>query len=843
MQPVWAAGARAQPLFLIFDDVSENTPPDALQMLITPFATLGIPIGFIMKPGASRTAESGAAAVLRELLSGSPGLGEAIAWVPDLATLSPYFQARAAGAAKLQVERFLGPFAGVTPAIRSIAATEPKGGTRLAAVRAAGFRNTLLLSQAPTASRSELCDGAPCIRGNLRHAITEGAYEIVASLDAATGAADMVALVLSLAAIAEVRAEDLQVRATLLADAISAQTKAGALFSALPTHHADWFEAGPEPLIGLRVMVPSATDVAGHRALNQFTAALRSAGIGFSLAGPPRGLPGISPDCIVIEPDWRKGSARHPLAGRGCGIIERPGTADLAALADAGLEVVIEPARFGAGAGIDQAGLLRLRDGLEIRAMPPPAVRLAGNPDLAGDLMVAIAPEAYATADARGAVMALLGRIASASRNGIVSVTEVAEAVLPDDPVYRLMLATRRGHDGHAAPAGLSARARATFLEDAAIAWSYVERMTDPATGLCPSTTMFAGASSSVYRYLTMWDLGSLIQATLAAHELRMIDDDEFGWRSLAILEGLPVKTIGGLALPSSRIATDRNASIVLDYNACDTGRLLVALAELDRHPLVRGKAAARVAKWNLAGTVTDGRLQSIERGSRKPFYSSHCAHYAARGFGLWQVAAGSPYAAMAGVSPTDARMRLLYEVARIGALGAEPLLLEAVELGASPPVAYLAEVLHRAQVRSHAETGVLVCASEGPMDRAPWFSYQGLSVDARSEPWDVRSIDPAPEFQTDQFRRDARSLGSKAAFLWAAVRPGPYSDLLLAEVRTRARECEAGYAAGIYSESGAAMANYTDINTNGVILQAVAYIVRGFQPRPAMGGQRSGEP
>jgi hypothetical protein len=130
----------------------------------------------------------------------------------------------------------------------------------------------------------------------------------------------------------------------------------------------------------------------------------------------------------------------------------------------------------------------------------------------------------------------------------------------------RAMLATRR--DLARAPAATAAPApatpalappeRAAFLEDARIAWSYVERLTEPATGLCPSTAQFDGDWSSFYRYLTMWDLGSLIQAVLAAHEIGLIGDDGYRARIGAILAAIPAARIAGLALPPEEIRTDR---------------------------------------------------------------------------------------------------------------------------------------------------------------------------------------------------------------------------------------------------------------------------------------------
>ena len=73
--------------------------------------------------------------------------------------------------------------------------------------------------------------------------------------------------------------------------------------------------------------------------------------------------------------------------------------------------------------------------------------------------------------------------------------------------------------------------------------------------------------------------------------------------------------------------------------------------------------------------------------------------------------------------------------------------------------------------------------------------------------------------------------VSSKGAFLWSAVRPQAYSRLLLSYVRARARTTDLGYASGIFSATGEPTANYSDINTNGIILSAIAYILGGRRP------------
>ena len=128
------------------------------------------------------------------------------------------------------------------------------GSVKLDAVRAAGFRNLLLLSQKNDASTSETCMSATvCIRGSLRFPLSDAAYDIVPSLRAAIGTGDMIVLALSLDGLARIPPDDLRLRAASLADTIATEAQANRVFADLPREHVFWFAPRPERLIGLRV--------------------------------------------------------------------------------------------------------------------------------------------------------------------------------------------------------------------------------------------------------------------------------------------------------------------------------------------------------------------------------------------------------------------------------------------------------------------------------------------------------------------------------------------------------------------------------------------------------------
>lgn len=780
-----AVAGMADPFFLILDDISAETPAAAINAVVAPFAALGIPCAFVIRPAAAEDGAAAMAAVaawLRGFLTASPGLGEIVVWSDDLVTAGSYFALRRASDARRRTLAALGiGGADRMMPVLTLAGPEPEprpgGEPPLDGLRAAGFRNVMLIGGKDRATVSDRCGvNMPCLRGGLRHGIARPAGPILAALRRATDEAGAAMLILSLAEAGDLPPGGLADGATALARGIGDLVEAGRLAPSLPRQHPLWFDTGTGRLIGLGIAAPPAGDEAAGPGLAALGVALGQAGFPFAR---------LDGDDAVIVGDTDFGMDRN-------GILHLPTTA---------------PAELVPAGG------------------PQPG----GAP---GDIVLTVRPADYATPEARATLLASLGASTGGGAAQVLAIPALARRLLPDDPIYRLMLATRRDPPPPAAT-GPDPAEVATLTEDARLAWSYFERFGNTATGLCPATVFVGADWSTVNRSLTMWDYGSLILAVIAAHALHLIDDDAFRARAEALVRSLPAARIGGLVLPSSEIATDTGASLAQDFNACDTGRLLSALHRLDRHPLTPGIAAPRVAGWTLAGTIRAGRLNSVTAGRLRPFFISHCAHYAARAFALWGHQVQSPYDVASGQSATDAQMQLLYSVAGIGALGAEPLLHEAVEMGPSPAAAYLADVLDGAQRRSFAATGALVCVSEGPLDRAPWFSYQGLRVDLDSDIWDLQTIEPDPAYRSAGFRAANRVFSCKAAFLWAALRPGDHSSRLLDHARARGRLPGIGYASGIYAATGLPMAGYSDLNTNGVILQAIAHRLRHAGRRP----------
>ena len=163
--------------------------------------------------------------------------------------------------------------------------------------------------------------------------------------------------------------------------------------------------------------------------------------------------------------------------------------------------------------------------------------------------------------------------------------------------------------------------------------------------------------------------------------------------------------------------------------------------------------------------------------------------------------------------------------MAGIGPIGAEPGLLQLIEGGSSQAADYLADVLFAAQADEVDRTGRLFYPSESPIDRPPWFAFQGFSLDARKDPWTIKFDRDDAEFQTDAFRRKARANSPKAAYLWNALRPGDVAGQMVEQARKLAMS-DNGFLSAIYIENYSPTLDYTDLNTNSIILQAIAATV-----------------
>ena len=214
------------------------------------------------------------------------------------------------------------------------------------------------------------------------------------------------------------------------------------------------------------------------------------------------------------------------------------------------------------------------------------------------------------------------------------------------------------------------------------------------------------------------------------------------------------------------------------------------ALHNLEKHKFGdESTARSSFRSWDLEKVITDRKIFSVKEGELLSTYDSHCAHYSALAFRAWGLDVASPYEIFDGIPASEGKMALLDVAAEIGPLGTEPLLLEANDFGLSPEVRVSCRGIVAAQLREYRTTGRLVCVSEGPIDRAPWFTYQGLQFDAPDRTWVIDTVRKDERFKADAFQDENRVISPKAAFLWAESRyPHSFSNMLVNYIRGTAK-------------------------------------------------------
>jgi hypothetical protein len=384
----------------------------------------------------------------------------------------------------------------------------------------------------------------------------------------------------------------------------------------------------------------------------------------------------------------------------------------------------------------------------------------------------------------------------------------------------------------------LDARERAM----ARAAWSWFERNTDPVTGLAPAV---AGD-----RAATLWDTGALLLAIVAAEDLGFVAGREASERLTRALRTLAALPLCEGGLPNKAYDTRTLEMVGYDgapaprgagWSALDVSRALLGMSlAARRHPELAPLVASAAARWQL-GALADGA--ALRGATRRPdgTLAGHpegrfgYEQHAAKSLLAWGVPAPVALDYRAHLAfrrvegqplPHDARRPRDHGGAH-AALVPEPWLLDALEHGPDAVTLAVARALFRAQERRHASSGRLTAVSEDHLDRPPWFSYSAL-VNG-DDTWTALAPDGAPA-------PGALTFSTKAAVAWGVLFAGPYAERLLAAAAELVVPGE-GLQAGRYDATGEAN-RVLSLNTNAVVLEALAYRVRG----PALRASPRGE-
>ena len=792
-----------RPNLTVLHGINAATSAAQLEAVLDTFLSLGLPVACVVdndrSHGDALTPDHPISHLLADRFTRFSTVLECVAFERDLLKLTPYDMARAAYNRR---SALVAALFGDTPPPRflsTIACNAQANTLAPEGLRSAGFQTCLVIGEESGAVTSEIWKSGTLRLFGGRHIALAGAVDVLGNNDT------------QFANICHLSLED------IAAQPVEQAAHHAASYARIALDHEIEGEVSNMPLsdlifrddfgyqrsIGLHLYQPPAGDPEAMARFDDLMAGISNLGFAFSIGALPKANPKDAPSYWVGETD------------QGPELI-----ADENAPNTPGFGVVLTTA-LQHDQGVDDRGFLRLPTFPVTLENGGVSSALKWN-NLTTDIVLTIDPQSAATAQSRTEINRMLQQL---DQDGVSHFVPVSELAAKRYPTSNLI--TRFQRVQALTPAMRAGRAsawdkmRADYMDDAQLAWRYIENYTSPISGLCAS--LYDG--TKMLETVTMWDVASHLNALVAAETLGLIDRAEYRKKIAKIMPNLQGKASGDRVLPREWLRTDQVRWGHRNFNACDTGRLLACFTNLKDHDGAHFDPAEVVEGWTLDKVLINGEVHSVVGGEMYSSIGSHCAHYTARAFRAWGFDVNSPYEVFDGQSAADGRMRLLHAANRVGILGAEPLLMEASDFGLSEESGYLADVLFAAQLRAFLADGRMYCVSESPLNRRPWFTYQGLSMNELEREWVVEPTDANAKFRTPEFQDKAISVSSKAAYLWAAHRPHEFTDQLVKHVRENGKT-QYGFSSGIFMHNGQAMRNYTDLNTNGVILQSIAKIM-----------------
>jgi len=858
MTPDSARAAGSKPVMVLLDEIPPETSASQLFSFLDPILSLNIAIGCLVRidERSQRALQENPEllAQMVKLTTDYPGLAQMIPYAPELGAQAGYLQMRRAGDAQTACLHLFEPFLGGTDpkSLLTIASDLPEGPLPvIAGIRSAGFRSILLLPKAASASSVWLnADGVQQVQGGLRLPVDLSRSAITNAVLGEIKSADPVVIIADFPKGDDLSDDGYFQKGAALGDGVSLALADGGVFQTLPSDlvlkSGDRFQ---------RFIVLCVTDAGTEGGSNSLIDALAQKGLQYTILrnldrkpGPSAAASVGADACWLVASDNTQSpnELRDAVFARTNESLRQLGQLELACVAMAesvstenvealqGLDAILNLVPGGNGVvGVDGNGILHLRPKVTL-ATGQTNRKLAlldeDNFEPLRDAIVVLHGDAFKSAPEIEAAVAALTSLSAREDTIVTEITEYLEAVTIRDQAAELLKTAKRiPTTSISEPTGLASNE--SLMRDAKLAWSYFDRLTDPGTGLVPATAWLEDGKILSYDFATMWDTASVILATISAHSLELIDKAEFQSRLTLLLSNLADRPFAGLNLPAGLSSTTGGSPGDKRYDASDTSRLLTALKILATYAPADFPIEQIVSRWDLGKTLRDGVPQTASGLRFQSAYRSNYAGYLGRGFEQWGFKIASPYGIATDLSGFDARIATLHTAARLGPIGTEPHLLEGVEFGFSEPAFAMSEGLFAAQFAEYQKTGQLVCVSEAPINREPWFIYQGFQLGDVEAPWTVETLDPSPRFTTRGFRRAVSMVSSKAAYLWHFVRPGEYTSQLVDHVRKNASIPSLGFAPGVPSTPHVKLGSYSDVNTNGVILQAIAFGVNGARP------------
>lgn len=367
-------------------------------------------------------------------------------------------------------------------------------------------------------------------------------------------------------------------------------------------------------------------------------------------------------------------------------------------------------------------------------------------------------------------------------------------------------------------------------MKAAKIAWKYFENNYQKKTGL------FNAANK--YPSTTMWDTGSALAATIAAHDFGLISNKEFDDKIMALIKTLVTMDLFNNEAPNKvyntktmKMVTYANkvTSDGIGVSVLDIARLMSWLNTLTcKHPQFKHQVDFVIKRWNFDRLINDGQMISLKRnlktGKIKTFQEGRLGYeqYAAKilqrnGFSL---ATSSTY-------NNKHRQNIEIFNIRIGidnrtpakyhsdnSVVTESYVMDAIENGYDDENRSLIDNIYLVQKERWKRDGIITAVSEDNINRKPYFVYN--TIFSAGDTWVAKS-------SKGDILKSHKTVSIKAAVAMAALYPeDEYSAVLMNKIRS-AYDPDKGWYSGIY-ENGEGYNTSTTANTNGVILSSLLY-------------------
>ncbi|MUK38719.1 DUF3131 domain-containing protein [Aliivibrio fischeri] len=363
-------------------------------------------------------------------------------------------------------------------------------------------------------------------------------------------------------------------------------------------------------------------------------------------------------------------------------------------------------------------------------------------------------------------------------------------------------------------------------------AWKYFENNYQENTGLVNSV--------DGYPSTTMWDTASYLMGLISAEKLNVITEDVFNIRMEKALH-----TLARLPLVNNRLPNKAYNTITLEmvdysnsptpngigWSAIDIGRILVPFNILIwQYPEFNKSVNNVLNAWHVGDMIKEGylygaRLSATSDGFElvqegrigyEEYASKSMSLMGRDVFNAMKYIDYLEFKTISGVEiPTDLRDPAKYHAHNY--VVSESYILDGLEFGADSVSKIFAHRVYQAQENRYRDTGIVTAVSEDNLDQAPYFVYNTVFSDGKE--WNAIT-------DTGEDASEFKSLSTKAAFGWYALYKTDYTNILINEVNTLYSE-KKGWFSGRYESDGTKNKAIT-ANTNGIVLESLAYIENG---------------